>query len=128
MWRPTRAGIGWSLFAAIDAVALAVALLAPASPSQPDLSEADARIMYASIAREEPALRAAAARSFPGDLWSQDDDFHGNEQKKIRALAGERQARIGDALRAVDDGMREGWSPRGALSPKVPPCRPRLDY
>jgi hypothetical protein len=97
--------------------------VAPASPAQlPKL--------FADVAREEPAMRAAAAHAFPGDAWSQDDDFHAREQQRARTLAAERGVRLADVLRAIDDGIRGAWpsAPGVHPNPSVPPCRPRLSY
>jgi hypothetical protein len=75
-------------------------------------------------------MRRAAAKEFPADLWSQDDDFHKRELTRARAFAAEHNLRISDVLRAFDDGMREHWETSASVLPdtKVPPCRPRPIY
>lgn len=110
--------------------ALIRALTAKAPASGERASEALRHQAFAEIASEEPAMRAAAAHEFPGDAWSQDDDFHEHEQKMARSLAAKNGVRLGDVLRALDDGLRERWppAPRVHLNPGVPPCRPRLSY
>jgi hypothetical protein len=87
-----------------------------------------AREVYGLVAREEPAMRTAAAHAFPSEPWSQDDDFHGQERKKLRGFAGQRQLRVEEVLRAVDDGMHAGWPAATIPNPRARPCRPRLDY
>jgi hypothetical protein len=115
---------------ALIATALVRAVSAPTPPPGERASDALRRETFAQIAAEEPSMRAAAAHEFPGDAWSQDDDFHQREQKMARSVAAKNGVRLGDVLRALDDGLREGWppAPRVHLSPGVPPCRPRLSY
>jgi len=127
--RAASSTLGWPAFGAILVVATVLAARAPVL-AQPGsrLDEEGAHEIFQIIAHEEPGMRATAAHAFPGDVWSQDDDFHALERKKVRSFAAEHDVPIADVVRAVDDGMREGWSPRGVLSAKVPPCRPRLDY
>jgi hypothetical protein len=120
--------IGWSGLVVVSLVAVLVASLASAPPIAAPADDAIMRDSFRQIAFEESSARGKSAHTFPGDLWSQDDDYHAAEAKKMRALAGERQVRLDDVIRGVDDGMREGWSPRGLMTPGVPPCRPRLDY
>jgi hypothetical protein len=93
-------------------------------------SEEVRREAFTQIANEEPAMRAKSAHEFPGDAWSQDDDFHKREEKRARVIAAERGVRLGDVLRALDDGLREAWpvGPDVHLAPGVAPCRPRLSY
>jgi hypothetical protein len=120
--------IGWCAFAATSLVAVFVALHAEAPKPAGNADERMMHDAFLAIASDEPAARGKSAHEFPGDLWSQDDDYHSQEAKKMRSYAGERQVRLDDIVRAVDDGMRQGWSPRGLMKPGVPPCRPRLDY
>ena len=75
-------------------------------------------------------MRAKATHNFPGDAWSQDDDFRRREQARSRVVAVERGTRLSDVMRALDEGIREEWPlpPGTVLKPGVPPCRPRLTY
>lgn len=126
--------------AAAAALAVGLAVTAPAAPAsrgerartrEGALDDPGvARAAYAEIAAAEPELRATAAQDFPGDAWSQDDDFHGQELTRAQAIAGRHGARRGDVLRAIDDGMKQRWPTGGAPPPRatVPPCRPRLIY
>jgi hypothetical protein len=112
------------------ACALAIGRVATAKPPAdgqpitPDL----ARRAYRTITSRERGMRRDSAVSFPGDVWSQDDDFHSSEDKELRTFAASNDTRVVDILRALDDGMKEGWPTAGTPSPKVPPCRPRLSY
>lgn len=83
---------------------------------------------YRDVSSRERQARREAAVKFPGDPWSQDDDFHERENESVRAYSGGHELRLGDVVRAVDDGMREHWPTSGQPNPKVPPCRPRLSY
>lgn len=119
---------------ALTAVLRAATAIPP--EERPDTTAAAMRAAFSEIAAEEPAMRASSAQEFPGDLWSQDDDFHGREQKRAREVAGAKGMRLPDVLRALDDGLREHWpitADGGVtldvhLAPGVPPCRPRLSY
>jgi hypothetical protein len=122
--------VGSSIAGAAGVIALARALTA--SPPAA-LAAADAvtrRTMFLAIASDETKMRRDAAKKFPTDSWSQDDDFHQSELKRAESLAAEHGVRVGDALRAVDEGMREGWpQPPGiAMRTTVPPCQPRAIY
>ncbi len=85
---------------------------------------------------EEPILRRKSAEEFPADEWSQDDAFHGHELALARGLANEHKVRLGDVLRALDEGHRAPVGPFNAphesvlkaMRPGVPPCRPRPIY
>jgi hypothetical protein len=117
----------WALFVAIIAVAVGRAATAtPIADARPATDE-DRKAIFWKLASEERAMRRDAAKSFPADLWSQDDAVHNSELKWAIKLAGERQVRLADALSAADEGLRHRW-PRPAdawINPSVPPCRPR---
>ena len=119
---------GYGVLGAASLVALVVTLHAKAPPPAAEADEKTRRDAFRTIAYDEPPARGKAAHQFPGDIWSQDDDYHGQESKKMRSYAGEHQVRLDDVVRAVDEGMKNGWTPRGLMKPGVPPCRPRLDY
>ena len=78
----------------------------------------------------EPPPADVAEKTFPTDLWSRDDDFHQREAARARDWARTHHMRVGDALSAIDEGLREHW-PSGSPTPlvaTVPPCRPRAIY
>jgi hypothetical protein len=120
----------WAPFALVCAIALGRALTAsvPAQPAPAD--DAQRREAFRFVASDEVAERREAAKTFPTDLWSRDDDFHQREQKRARDWAKSHQVRVGDALSAIDEGLREGWPTGASLPPvvTVPPCRPRAIY
>jgi len=114
----------------IVAIAMIRAATAPTPPEAARASVATRRAAFADMANDEGSERTEAAHAFPGDLWSQDDDFHGKEQKRARTVASKRGMPLGDVLSAVDEGVRQKWPPlpRVSLKPGVVPCRPRLSY
>ena len=99
----------------------------PPAPAKP-IDEKMAREAYRDVTTRERQTRREAAVKFPGDPWSQDDDFHEKENEEVRSFAGSHELRLSDVVRAVDDGMRERWPASMQPNPKVPPCRPRLSY
>ena len=91
-----------------------------------------ARMAYRDITSRERSMRREAAVKFPGDLWSQDDDFHERESEATVSFAKGHDVAIPDVIAAVDDGMKQRWPSGlgGGSQPQatVPPCRPRLAY
>jgi hypothetical protein len=117
-------------FALVCAIGLGRALIASAPPQPPPLDEAQEHDAFRFVASDEVAERREAAKTFPTDLWSRDDDFHQREATRTRDWARAHHARIEDALSAIDEGLRERW-PSGSSAPlvaTVPPCRPRAIY
>jgi len=121
---------GWLVTAALVLVAVARAVTASgAGPAERDDPAVRAAI-FQQMTADEAAVRADAARAFPGDPWSADDDFHNHEQRRARALAARLHVSIGTVLAAVDEGLREHWphSNPAPLTATVPPCHPRPVY
>src|SRR5262245_41323249 len=54
------------------------------------------------IASLESTWSNETTQNFPADSWSQRDDFHGREYKKVQEISKEKRIRIEDVLRAVD--------------------------
>ena len=86
------------------------------------------------VATQEPSWRSRSEESFPGDHWSQRDDFHAQERDKVKDLAGAQKLPVEQVLRAVDADVRALRSrlgpnvtadPRGA---RAVPCKPRPIY
>jgi uncharacterized membrane protein len=88
----------------------------------------DAHQAYRDIVSRERNMRREASVKFPGDLWSQDDDFHERESEATRSFATGHEVSIASVAQAIDDGMREHWPGGGLPEATVPPCRPRLSY
>jgi hypothetical protein len=120
--------IARAVMAAVALVAIVRVETARQPEDTPPITPPLARAAYADITGREPQMRAEAARTFPGDLWSQDDDFHDHEQDAVRDYATKHRVPIADVLGAIDDGMRARWPTPAQPSPRVAPCRPRLTY
>lgn len=114
--------------AIVGLAAVARAATAPPPPSGRPITEAEAHAVYHDAVSHERGDRRQAAIAFPGDVWSQDDDFHRRENDAVRQFASKHDVRIADVLRALDDGMHAGWPAPGRPVATVPPCRPRLAY
>lgn len=125
----TRVRAGWVVFGLVIAVAIGRALTAndPASGWRAD--EATRRSTFRFFAATEASERAQAARAFPGDPWSADDDFHNHEQGAAWEIAAQRRVGVADVLRAIDEGLRDPSQTAGRpLIATVPPCHPRPVY
>lgn len=109
------------------AIARAATAPPPKATTQP-IDDKTAKTAYREVTSHERQARREAAVKFPGDPWSQDDDFHERESEAVRSFAGSHELRLSDVVRAVDDGMRDHWPTSGKPNPQVPPCRPRLSY
>jgi hypothetical protein len=107
---------------------MGLAATRPALPAPRGLTEAEQRQVFAELARWEPEARLEAEESFPGDPWSQDDHFHNLEQQRAGRVAARLRTSVGEVLRAIDEGLRQGWSPELPRRATVAPCRPRPFY
>lgn len=104
------------------------AAVAPVPPSGRALSPAERQAVGRAIARREPAWERQVRLHFPGDDWSQDDDFHALELQSARREAARYGVSAGEVLRAIDEELRarNGEQPgrrRGAAR-----CKPRPFY
>jgi hypothetical protein len=75
----------------------------------------------------EPAWREKSRKSFPGDLWSQDDDFHGAERQWVLEEARRHRTSLGEVLRAIDQDLR-AHPPQPPRKATAAPCKPRPFY
>lgn len=122
--------IAWCGAGIVLAIAITLDLSVLPQKAAPEASSDAQQRAYRALASEEAFMRRGAAKAFPADPWSQDDDFHNRELQRLRALAGAERVSVSSMLRAVDDGARERW-PRPGTEPlvqTVPPCRPRPIY
>ncbi len=92
----------------------------------------EARYFAGSVATDEPHWRNKSVESFPGDLWSQRDDFHAQERDRVKDLSEKQKIPVEQVLRAVDEDVRASarrpgvvGDPRGA---RAVPCKPRPVY
>lgn len=126
----SRSAVAWIVFGLFVAVGIACAML-PGTPADTFRATEEAqREAFSVMVSAEPSMRHQAETNFPGDPWSQDDDFHALEVQKVISHANLRGLSTADVLRALDDGLREGWPRPDNISMKatVPPCRPRAIY
>jgi hypothetical protein len=121
---------GWVAFGVTCAAATGLTITAPkvsaAAPATTDVQKA----VFSSVAWDEVSMRKTAAKGFPTDPWSQDDDFHNQELRKVQEQASGRQVSVQSLLMGVDEGMHAGWPKPAAAKVRVtvPPCRPRPIY
>ncbi len=120
----------WGPLVLVSVFALVRALLAQAPESAPGSDDDLEHRLFTAVASEETSMRHEAAKAFPTDLWSRDDDFHRHEGQKTRDWAGAHHMRLSDAFRALDEGLRSRWphGNQGPLTLTTPPCRPRAIY
>lgn len=81
---------------------------------------------------EEANWIRATTENFPADRWSQRDDFHSQEARKVEAIAKKEAVRIEDVLRGVDDDIHrrnaKDDSASDGRSARAVPCKPRPFY
>jgi hypothetical protein len=116
-------------------IGMAVVLLAvrhPAPKPARSATGSERAEAAALVATKESEWNDDVARSFPGDRWSQRDDFHGRELGRVIEIARAKGIRVDDVLRAVDDDLHrmpvrsfDAPDPRNA---RAVPCKPRPVY
>jgi hypothetical protein len=105
---------------------------APDPVVPPHATPAQMKELAEQIAVNEQNWAVETRQNFPRDNWSQRDDFHGREYRRVTELAKERKVRIEDILRAVDDDIHTRRA-TNADSPdqrnaRAMPCKPRPFY
>ena len=90
-----------------------------------ELSHEERLILARSLAHKERGWQRTAEEAFPGDLWSQDDDFFNQEQSQVRELARLFGTTPSAILRGIDELLR---SEPGGRKTSVHPCKPRPFY
>ena len=113
-----------SMGSAWPAVATWAAAVNPPAQGR-QLSHEERLILARSLAQKEREWQRAAEQAFPGDLWSQDDDFFNQEQSQVRELAQLFGTTPSAILRGIDELLRS--EPRGRKT-SVHPCKPRPFY
>jgi len=118
---------GWLVFAGLGAVALARATTAHVPQPSRRLSDAERVELGQVAARAEPAWRERNRRAFPGDHWSQDDDFGAYERQWVLGEAARRGVPVTDVFGAIDAELHSApvSPPRKATAS---PCKPRPFY
>src|ERR1700733_1116073 len=123
--------LSWVPLGLVCAIAVVRVVLARPSEDLPaSIDEHLQRDAFKFVASDEAAERREAAKTFPTDLWSRDDDFHQREMRRASDWAHSHHASLSDTLRAVDRGLREHWPHGTGPAPitTTPPCRPRAIY
>ncbi|MCY1033014.1 hypothetical protein OV207_16200 [Corallococcus sp. BB11-1] len=126
-WR--RASLaGWLAFALCGVtVGVRAATVAPA-PERKHLSDVERAQAGRAAAAEEPRWRAQSLHNFPGDRWSQDDDFSASERQWATGEAERRKVPVEEVFRAVDDELRASGPLRPPRKATAAPCKPRAFY
>jgi hypothetical protein len=125
-----RTSISILIAVACVAVVASKASNAPA-PARPRAPEANERVHYAlNVSANEDEWQRLSSQNFPGDNWSERDDFHSREAARIRELAKERGASYEDLLRAVDEDLHAhaGTKANDGRNVRAIPCKPRPFY
>jgi hypothetical protein len=108
------------------------AATAPAPPPKRLATPSERATVASTIAQNEKNWLREVGENFPDDNWSQRDDFHGKEYRKISELTSEKGIRIEDALRAVDDDVHAAKAPNAnapdTRAAHAVPCKPRPFY
>ena len=99
--------VGWTLFGLCGATAVVRAATSELPSPERRLSEAERLQVGHAAAAEEPGWRRASRKSFPGDHWSQDDDFGASERRWAVDEARRRGVPVTDVLGAIDEGGLE---------------------
>jgi hypothetical protein len=120
-----RSLIAVTLIAGSCLVVVIGALRAPPASFAKRLSDEERAEVGRILAAQEPAWHQQATKDFPGDPWSQEDDFARAEYNQARSEAVRRAAHVGDALRAADESLRAQSTGRRV---GVSPCKPRPFY
>jgi hypothetical protein len=117
--------IGAALFTAVVRAGLARPAHVPRDATPVQTLE-----LYTEDTEKEPGDRQDSARRFRGSPWSQDDDFHSKEMKRVKGFAKSHSVSVESLLDGLDEGMRQRWATpsENVPNPKVMPCRPRLIY
>ncbi|NMO16441.1 hypothetical protein HPC49_14755 [Pyxidicoccus fallax] len=126
-WR--RASLaGWGVLALCGATAVVRAATSEMPPPERRLSPEERVEVGRAAAAEEPGWRQRSRHSFPGDQWSQDDDFGASERKWAMDEARRRGVPVTDVFDAIDEELHAAGpiaSPRKATAS---PCKPRPFY
>jgi hypothetical protein len=112
---------------ACTAVALTRAMTATFPEPPRRLGEAERAELGQAAAALEPFWREKSRRSFPGDRWSQDDDFGASERGWALTEAARRHVPISDVLRAVDEDLH-AHPPEPPRRATAAQCKPRPFY
>ncbi|RKG91893.1 hypothetical protein [Corallococcus terminator] len=126
-WR--RASIaGWLTLTLCGVTAgVRASTVAPAPPRK-HLSDAERIQVGRDAAAQEPGWREQSLHNFPGDAWSQDDDFSASERSWVTGEAQRRDVPVEEVFRAIDEELRSSGPVRPPRKATTAPCKPRAFY
>lgn len=120
-----RAQAQWLVPLALLALLIGnLALTPPLTPGSAGTREERAEVGR-EIRRAEARFRRKSLKKFPGDTWSQGDDFGRQERAFVNSQATATGMRPGAVLEAID---RDVKAFPGGERGRVPPCMPRPFY
>jgi hypothetical protein len=108
------------------AIAVVRTAAAPTVQAVAHASPETAAHVASDVARAEPMMRRNARRNFPGDHWSQDDDFHNQERVLAGALASRYGLDPSEVFAIIDADLRRQRDPHRESG--AAPCKPRPFY
>ena len=119
-----------AVFGAACCAVVALGALTISAPSAPPAAAANGpweREVFDQLAADEPAAREQTLEDWAHHPWSQQDAFSATERENAANLARAKNLSLQDAFRALDDGMRAGWTTAdgGTLRTTITPLRPR---
>jgi hypothetical protein len=122
----SRVGALVSVSSLVLVVVMAASADAGSSPQH--ATEAERASIRRAFAEKEQKWRNEARAAFPGDLWSQDDDYQRREVDLARDLANRLRVPFADVLDALDEGLRVPPFPGEVRRATVHACKPRPFY
>ena len=126
-WR--RASVaGWLVLALCGATAVVRAATSRSPPPERRLSPAERAEVGRAAAAEEPGWRLRSRHSFPGDPWSQDDDFGASERSWAVDEARRRRVPVTDVFGAIDEELHAAGPVAPPRKATASPCKPRPFY
>jgi hypothetical protein len=119
--------LGWGVSGLCTALAIGRAMSAQVPPPTRHLSEAERAAVGRMCAAEEPRWRQNPMHRFPGDRWSQDDDFQASERGWTMEMARRAGVSPEEIFRAIDEDLHKHpvEPPRKATAS---PSKPRPFY
>ena len=119
----------WAVpLAVFGAAVVAVCSIPVTTPGDSGNVEANRRV--ARVVRDaEPGFRRKSLEMFPGDPWSQGDQFAAQERELVEKLAKDEHMRPGAIFDAIDRDVKRSYpAPSARERGRVSPCMPRTFY
>ncbi|MCP3065487.1 hypothetical protein LXT21_42660 [Myxococcus sp. K38C18041901] len=119
---------GWLGLALCGGVAVARAVTSEVKAPSRRLSSEEREVLGRMAAEAEPHWRRRSMHSFPGDHWSQDDDFGASERGWVMTEARRRDVPVTDVFDAIDTELRASSPVTTPRKATASPCKPRPFY